>query len=83
FNMKSRPDLIAIHDVYNNELKSAGYNFYATIPCSYVLYRKQSIKKLKAEKWKSRPLHKKIALLLLRSNAFKKLGNLIVIHNSN
>jgi hypothetical protein len=83
FTMKERPDLLHIHQAYNNELKTAGYFFYSAIPCQYVLEREKYLQNAKTEKWKSRGLHKKIALWILRSNAFKKLGNLISIHNSN
>jgi hypothetical protein len=82
FYMKDRPDLLSIYTFYNNELKEAGFNFYRNIPCKYVLDRKRFLEKVKSEKWKKRAFHKKIALLILRSRSFKKLGTLISIHNS-
>jgi hypothetical protein len=63
FYMKDRPDLVRLYKEYNDELKAAGYLFYSPLKCSYILKREQYLQ----QKWKKKPLLKRMAIRTLRT----------------
>jgi hypothetical protein len=66
FSLQDRPDLRLVSDSYNEDLKQAGYAYFATFPCIYVTRQKKKQSEKTLAEWKKKPFYKRILIKAAR-----------------